>query len=186
MTKNDSLFRNRTFNLLIIAGIFAVLGFSVFLTTTTWYAVTVLGSAGSLGLILIAATVPRLIMMTFGGVLADRYKKTTIMFSTNLIQSILLLILFILLVMDQLNLTWILVLSGLFGALDAFFGPASSAMIPTIVKKHQLQKANAYFQGVDQLAFIGGPILAGVIMEVASIEMSYLVATILVFLSSCS
>lgn len=184
MTKNDSLFRNRTFNLLIIAGIFAVLGFSVFLTTTTWYAVTVLGSAGSLGLILIAATVPRLIMMTFGGVLADRYKKTTIMFSTNLIQSILLLILFILLVMDQLNLTWILVLSGLFGALDAFFGPASSAMIPTIVKKHQLQKANAYFQGVDQLAFIGGPILAGVIMEVASIEMSYLVATILVFLSA--
>ncbi|MEN1968335.1 MFS transporter [Lentibacillus sp. N15] len=184
MSKENSLFRNRTFNLLIIAGIFAVLGFSVFLTTTTWYAVTVMGSAGSLGMILIAATVPRLMMMTFGGVLADKYKKTTIMFSTNLIQGFLLLVLFLLLVNDQLNLTWILVLSGLFGALDAFFGPASSAMIPKVVKKHQLQQANAYFQGVDQLAFIGGPILAGLVMEAASIELSFLVATILVFMSA--
>ncbi|MEG6615507.1 MFS transporter [Peptococcaceae bacterium 1198_IL3148] len=184
MPKDDSLFRKRTFSLLLTAGIFAVLGFSVFLTTTTWYAVTVLGSAGSLGLILIAATVPRLIMMTFGGVLADKYKKTTIMFTTNLIQSFLLLILFLLLVTDQLNLTWLLVLSGLFGTLDAFFGPASSAMIPKIVKKNQLQQANAYFQGVDQIAYIGGPILAGLVMEVASIELSYLVATILVFMSA--
>src|SRR5699024_5706182 len=153
MSKDDSLFRNRTFNLLLIAGIFAVLGFSVFLTTTTWYAVTVLGSAGALGLILIAATVSRLIMMTFGGVLADKYKKTTIMFSTNLIQGFLLLLLYLLLVNDQLNLTWIFVLSGLFGGLDAFFGPASSSMILKVVKKYQLQQANAYFQGVDQLAF---------------------------------
>ncbi|MFD1067938.1 MFS transporter [Oceanobacillus locisalsi] len=184
MSKENSLFRNRTFNLLIIAGIFAVLGFSVFLTTTTWYAVTVMGSAGSLGLILIAATVPRLIMMTFGGVLADKYKKTTIMFTTNLIQGFLLLLLFLLLVNDQLNLAWILVLSGLFGGLDAFFGPASSSMIPKVVKKHQLQQANAYFQGVDQLAFIGGPILAGLVMEAASIEWSFLVATMLVFMSA--
>src|SRR5699024_11375389 len=77
-----------------------------------------------------------------------------------------------------------LILSGLFGALDAFFGPASSSLIPKIVKKHQLQQANAYFQGVDQLAFIGGPILAGFVMEVAGIETSYLIATVLVFLSA--
>jgi len=184
MTKENSLFRNRTFNLLLIAGIFAVLGFSIFLTTTTWYAVTVMESAGGLGLILIAATIPRLIMMTFGGVLADKYKKTTIMFSTNLIQGFLLLLWFLLLINNQLNLTWILILSGLFGALDAFFGPASSSLIPKIVKKHQLQQANAYFQGVDQLAFIGGPILAGFVMEVAGIETSYLIATVLVFLSA--
>ncbi|WP_040985017.1 MFS transporter [Oceanobacillus jeddahense] len=184
MEKSISLFRNRTFILLLIAGIFAVLGFSVFLTTTTWYAVTVMGSAGSLGLILIAATVPRLIMMTFGGVLADKYKKTTIMFVSNLVQGFILLLLFILLLTDNLNLIWLLILSGLFGSLDAFFGPASSSMIPKVVERYQLQKANAYFQGVDQLAFIGGPIIAGLVMEAGSIEMSYLASTILVLLSA--
>lgn len=184
MNKRKSLFRNSTFNLLLAAGIFAVLGFSVFLTTTTWYAVTVIGSAGSLGILLIAITVPRLLMMTFGGVLADKYKKTTIMFSTNLIQGFLLLVLFGLLFTDNLSFIWLLILSALFGTLDAFFGPASSSMIPKIVERHQLQKANAYFQGVDQLAFIGGPIIAGIVMQAGSVEMSYLTATILVFLSA--
>ncbi|MEK5105768.1 MFS transporter [Cytobacillus sp. FSL K6-0129] len=178
------LFKNKTYVLLLIAGIFAVVGFSMFLTTTTWYVITELGSAGSLGLVLVAATVPRLIMMTFGGVVADRYKKTTIMFGTNLAQSLLLLILFLLVDTDNMNLWILLILAGLFGALDAFFGPASTSMIPKIVKRHQLQKANAYFQGVDQVAFIAGPVLAGIIMESFEISTSYFIATILVFLSA--
>src|SRR5699024_8296060 len=135
MNTENSLFRNLTFKQLHSAGIFAVLGFSIFLTTTTRYAVTVMESAGGLGVILLAATIQRLIMMTFGGVLADKYKKTTIMFSTNLIQGVLLLLWFLLLINNQLNLACILILSGLFGALDAFFGPASSSLIPKIVKK---------------------------------------------------
>lgn len=184
MNKSKSLFGNRTFKLLIFAGIFAVLGFSMFLTTTTWYAVTGMESPGALGLILIAITVPRILMMAFGGVLADKYKKTTIMFSTNLFQGIILLTLFSLLFTDNLNLLWLLILSALFGTLDAFFGPASSSMIPKTVERNELQQANAYFQGVDQLAFVGGPIIAGIVMQVGSIELSYLIATILVFLSA--
>ncbi|GAF18205.1 MFS general substrate transporter [Bacillus sp. JCM 19046] len=156
----------------------------MFLTTTTWYVVTILGSASSLGLVLIAATVPRLLMMAFGGVLADKYKKTTIMFSTNLIQSVLLFTIFYLVHTDDMTFAILLVLAGVFGMLDAFFGPASSSMIPKIVAKSQLQKANAYFQGVDQVSFIAGPILAGLIMESSTVSISYLVATILVFLSA--
>ncbi|GAF12373.1 LOW QUALITY PROTEIN: MFS general substrate transporter [Bacillus sp. JCM 19045] len=182
--EQTSLFRNRTFVLLLVAGVFAVVGFSMFLTTTTWYVVTILGSASSLGLVLIAATVPRLLMMAFGGVLADKYKKTTIMFSTNLIQSVLLFTIFYLVHTDDMTFASLLVLAGVFGMLDAFFGPASSSMIPKIVAKSQLQKANAYFQGVDQVSFIAGPILAGLIMESSTVSISYLVATILVFLSA--
>ncbi|WP_265181692.1 MFS transporter [Geomicrobium sp. JCM 19055] len=70
-----SLFRNRTFVLLLFAGFFTIASYSMFITTTTWYVVTDLGSASNLGVILIAATLPRLIMMVFGGVLADTFKK---------------------------------------------------------------------------------------------------------------
>lgn len=180
----QSLFRNRTFMLLLIAGILAVVGFSMFLTTTTWYVVTVLGSASSLGLVLIAATLPRLLMMVFGGILADKYKKTTIMFSTNLTQSVLLFTIFMLVHNETMTLGILVILAGVFGMLDAFYGPASSSMIPKIVEKFQLQRANAYFQGVDQVSFIVGPIVAGLLMETVSISASYLVATVLVFLSA--
>src|SRR6476660_5352100 len=98
---NQSLFKNRTYVLILMAGIFAVMGFSMFLTTTTWYVVTELNMPSMLGIVLIAATVPRLIMITYGGVLADQYKKTTIMFSTNLIQAILMFVIYLLIANDS-------------------------------------------------------------------------------------
>lgn len=178
-----SIFQNRTYTILLLAGIFAIVGFSMFLTTTTWYVTTTL-SASSLGLVLIAATVPRIFMMVFGGVLADKYKKSLVMFWTNLLQSFLLFGIFWLVYSDNMNLTLLLLLAGVFGMLDAFFGPASSSMIPKVVEKWQLQQANAYFQGVDQISFIIGPILAGIIMETSSVSISYFVASILVLFSA--
>ncbi|WP_066186843.1 MULTISPECIES: MFS transporter [Gracilibacillus] len=178
------LMRNRTFVLLLVAGIFAVVGFSMFLTTTTWYVVTDIGSSSSLGIVLIVATVPRLVMMIYGGVLADKYKKTTIMFATNLSQAFLLLVIYLLVNNGSMTFVILLVIAGVFGMLDAFFGPASSSMIPKIVPKHQLQRANAFFQGVDQISFVIGPILAGAAMEYAGVATSYLIATILVSLSA--
>lgn len=179
-----NIFKNRTFLLLFLTSVFAVTGFSMFLTTTTWYVIRSLEMPSMLGWVLIAVTVPRLIMMTYGGVLADNYKKTTIMFGTNLTQAILLAIMTILIFNDHLTLAWLLVLGGLFGMLDAFFGPASTSMIPKIFKKDAFQKANAYFQSVDQVSFILGPVLAGVIMEISTVSMSYLLATTLIAISA--
>lgn len=169
---------------MFIAGIFAVVGFSMFLTTVSWFAVTEMDSAMAVGLVLMAATIPRLVMMVFGGVVADKYKKTTIMFITNLTQGVLLFVLYLFVANDNLTLTILLILAGLFGMLDAFFGPASTSLIPKIVAKKQLQRANAVFQGADQISFIIGPIIAGLMMETVSIAGSFLVATILVLFSA--
>lgn len=179
-----NIFKNRTFLLLFLTSIFAVTGFSMFLTTTTWYVIRVLDMPSMLGWVLIAITVPRLVMMTYGGVLADNYKKTVIMFGTNLSQAVILAVMTILIFTDQLNIVWLLVLGGLFGMLDAFFGPASTSMIPKIFKKGSFQKANAYFQSVDQVSFILGPVLAGVIMEFGSVSTSYLVGSVLIAISA--
>ncbi|GAK08729.1 LOW QUALITY PROTEIN: MFS general substrate transporter [Geomicrobium sp. JCM 19038] len=184
MPEEMPLMRNRTFVLMFIAGIFAVVGFSMFLTTVSWFAVTEMDSAMAVGLVLMAATIPRLVMMVFGGVVADKYKKTTIMFITNLTQGVLLFVLYLFVANDNLTLTILLILAGLFGMLDAFFGPASTSLIPKIVAKKQLQRANAVFQGADQISFIIGPIIAGLMMETVSIAGSFLVATILVLFSA--
>lgn len=182
--ETESIFKNRTFILLLLAGIFAVTGFSMFLTTTSWYVIRTLGMPEMLGLVLIAITVPRLVMMIYGGVLADNYKKSTIMFGTNITQAVLLVLITVFIFTDYMTLGWFLVLSGLFGMLDAFFGPASTSLIPKIVERPQLQKANAYFQGVDQISFLFGPVLAGLIMEFGSVTLSFFTAFILVALSA--
>ncbi|GAF64497.1 putative MFS transporter [Bacillus sp. TS-2] len=182
--QQNHLLKNRTFVLLLIAGVFAVVGFSMFLTTVSWYAISELGSPSAVGIILMTATVPRLLTMVFGGIVADKYKKTTIMFITNFMQAVLLLVLFLLMANQMLEFFMLLIIAGLFGVLDAFFGPTSSSLIPKIVPKELLQKANAIFQGADQISFVIGPILAGLLMEYFSISGSFFIAMILVFISA--
>lgn len=178
------LLRNRTFVLLLFAGFLTIASYSMFITTTTWYVVTELGSVSNLGIILIAATVPRLVMMVFGGILADTFKKTTIMFSANLAQVVILAVIYYFVAFDDMTFLLLLVLTAFFGTIDAFFGPVKTSMIPKITAKEQSQKANALFQGADQVSFIMGPLLAGVFMEFGNISTSYFVATVLVFLST--
>ena len=129
MTQETSIFKNKTFMLLLLAGIFAVTGFSMFLTTTSWYIIRTLDMPDMLGLVLIVITVPRLVMMIYGGVLADNYKKSTIMFGTNIVQALLLGLITIFIFTDFMTLGWFLVFGGLFGMLDAFFGPASTSTV---------------------------------------------------------
>ncbi|WP_426443708.1 MFS transporter [Staphylococcus xylosus] len=184
MTTSNKLIFNRTYMLMLAAGIFAMIGFSTILTTITWYAVKELQSSMALGYILVSATVPRLLMMTFSGMVADKFKKTTIMYYSNIAEAAVMVILYFLIINNQLSLIPLMILAALFGMLDAFFGPACTSLIPKVVKQAQLQRANSLFQGGTQISFILGPIVAGMIMESFSIATSFYVALIFVFLSA--
>ncbi|WP_436882207.1 MFS transporter [Staphylococcus gallinarum] len=184
MSTSNKLLFNRTYMLMLLAGIFAMVGFSTILTTITWYAVKELQSSMALGYILVSATVPRLIMMTFSGMVADKFKKTTVMYYSNIAECLVLVILYFLIINQQLSLIPLMILAACFGMLDAFFGPASTSLIPKVVTQAQLQRANSLFQGGTQISFIFGPIIAGVIMEHYSIATSFYISLIFVFLSA--
>ncbi|GAA0375426.1 MFS transporter [Bacillus horti] len=182
--QNQSLFKNRPFLFLFLGSFLAIIGFTMFFMTTTWFVISDLGSASSLGIILIAITVPRIFMMAFGGVLADKFKKTTIMFSTSTIQGILLVTIFLLNNANQLTFVYLIILGFFFGTLDAFSGPAGTSLIPKIVPKSQIKQANAVIQGLGQIGFVIGPIISGSVMEFGGVTTGYLVAAIIVLLSA--
>ncbi|GAK12478.1 LOW QUALITY PROTEIN: MFS general substrate transporter [Geomicrobium sp. JCM 19039] len=175
-----TLFKNRAFVFLFFASLLAIVGFSMFFMTTTWFVISDLGSAGSLGIILIAITVPRILMMAFGGVIADKFKKTTIMFSTSSIQGVLIVAVFLLSNADQLTFTYLLIIGFIFGTLDAFSGPAGSSLIPKLVDKSQIKQANAIIQGLGQIGFVIGPIIAGSVMEFGGVTTGYSVTALIV------
>jgi len=184
MEQQLALIRNRPFIFLFLGSFLAIIGFTMFFMTTTWFVISDLGSASSLGIILIAITVPRILMMAFGGVLADKFKKTTIMFSTSLIQGIILIFIFLLNNANQLSFVYLVILGLIFGTLDAFSGPAGTSLIPKIVEKNQIKQANAVIQGLGQIGFIVGPIISGSVMEYAGVTTGYLVSAIIVLLSA--
>lgn len=185
METQKSLLQNRPFLFIFIGGFLALIGYSAFFTTTTWFAISELGSARSLGIVLISITVPRILMMAFGGIIADKFKKTSIMFTTSFIQGLILVLIFLLSYTSSLSITHLVLLGMIFGTLDAFSGPAGASLIPKIVEKDQIQQANAIVQGMGQFGFIIGPIISGSVMEYFGVTGGYFVAAIIVLLSAC-
>jgi DHA3 family macrolide efflux protein-like MFS transporter len=133
----------------------------MYLLAEQWYVVQSLHAATSLGWVMMMTALPRVLFMIYGGAIADRYPASTIMFVTNLSRALLLLAIIGLLSVGQLRLSILLIFALLFGILDAFFWPASESMIPSIVTKEQITRANAVIQSTNQFSLIIGPIFAG-------------------------
>ncbi|WP_267879694.1 MFS transporter [Caldalkalibacillus mannanilyticus] len=122
-----TLFKQKHFLFLWIAGLFSSLSVSFFMFSQSWYVVEVLKLEASLGLIFIAASVPRLLFMALGGVIADRMSRSLIMFISDMTRALLIVGLVVLLVLDMISLWTFVGFALVFGVLDAFFWPASGA-----------------------------------------------------------
>lgn len=179
-----SLFKNRSYLLVWVAGLCAMLGFSMFFLSISWFIVDVLQEPAVLGIVLMAMSVPRVIMMIYGGILADKMRKSLIMFVTNLLQAGIMVALIIMFLNGSLDVTSLIIIAFIFGFLDAFFFPAVSSMIPVIVEDAQLQRANSLFQGSTELMFIIGPLIAGVLLTIGDFTLTFSASAILILLSA--
>ncbi|WP_026673238.1 MFS transporter [Alkalihalobacterium bogoriense] len=179
--KQPSLFKERKFLLLWMAGLFSSLSTSIFMFSQSWFVVETLQLEASLGLIFIASTIPRLLFMTIGGVVADRVSKSLIMFLSDISRAILVVGLIIMLFFDVVSLWTFVGFALIFGVLDAFFWPASGAFLPSIVKKEQLTRANSVVQMTNQMAMIFGPMVAGFIIVLGGYSVVFGSTSLLLF-----
>ncbi|WP_055108695.1 MFS transporter [Paenibacillus ihumii] len=164
MAEEAPLFKNKVFMLAFLSLILNSLSTSVFLLTESWYIVNYLGKGSSLGIVLMMAAIPRLLLMPIGGVIADRFKKTHIMFLSDASRSILLVIMLVAFQMNTLSLAWMASFALVFGILDAFYWPASQSLIPTVVSENRLAQANSVYQVVQQVFYLTGPLIGGLIL----------------------
>ncbi|MDR6224165.1 MFS transporter [Desmospora profundinema] len=178
------LFQNRSFWLIWLSSLFATFAFSIFLLAQSWYVVDELGRSASLGVVLMAASIPRVLTMLLGGMLADQVRRTWILFVTNLMQVCLMLLFVMMLMSGRLDWTYLMINAMLFGFLDAFFWPASQSLIPSIVPARHLIRANSVVHGTTELAFILGPVAAGLLIAFTSYTMTFFVVAVLLFLAA--
>ena len=184
--RDSNLFKNRSFQLLWASGLLCSLAFSIFFLTQSWYVVDELKTPHFLGPILMVTAIPRIFMMIIGGVVADYYRRSSILFITNILQALVACGIVFFLRMDSLSAVALLFFAFLFGFLDAFFWPAGNAMLPSLIKPHELVRANSLIQGSNQLAFIVGPMIAGFILVRYgnNYVIPFLVVAILIFLGA--
>jgi MFS family permease len=156
--------REREFRLLWLGQATSVFGSSVVSVALPFAVISLTTSASALGIVLAAGLVARVVFLLVGGVVADRLPRQRVMLVADLVRAGTQGIVAVLLLSGHARVWHLLVLFALFGAADAFFSPASTALVPQTVSAGRLQQANALMSLSRSVAWVAGPLLAGLIV----------------------
>lgn len=178
------LLHNRQFVMMWLAGTLSGLALSIYLLTESWYVVRGLGRPEGLGWVLMATTLPRVFLMVIGGVVADRFSKTRVLFVSDFTRCVLVAGMVGLLAAGSLPYGGLMIFAVCFGVLDAFFWPASQSLLPALVAKEQLTRANALVQTTQQVSMVVGPAVAGFAVAYGSFTASFGLAAVFLLLGS--
>ncbi|KOP82439.1 multidrug ABC transporter permease [Bacillus sp. FJAT-21945] len=180
--KNDvvasSLFKNRAFVFLWLSSTTSFLALSTYLFAEQWYIITILNKESALGIVMMVTMIPRVIFMSIGGVWADRYKRSQIMLVSSLVRCILIVVMIFFLQMSILELWPLICFALLFGVLDAFFSPANTSLLPSLVSKDVLTRSNSFIQSSNQIAMFSGPMIGGWVLTVGSFSLLFSIIAI--------
>jgi MFS family permease len=166
---------NRDFRLLFTGRCVSLLGDGAFLVALAWQAYTISNAPTALSLLGIAMTVPLIALLLFGGVVSDRHSRRRVMLVADLLRALLLVLMAALAASGTLRLWQMMVIVAIYGSAQAFFDPASDAILPEIVPDSQLGQANALEQVVRPLALrLAGPAVGGVLVGVFGLDAAFL------------
>ncbi len=180
---SDSLLKNRQFLFLWVATTLTGLAFSMYLITESWFVVRGLNHEAWLGIVMIATTIPRILLMSLGGVLADRFKRSYILCFSTVSRGILISVMVVLLIQNHLSIYLLLGFACCFGLLDAFFWPSSNSFIPLIVRKENITRANSFIQTSSQFSLMVGPAIAGFVIKFGSFQGAFGTSAVLLIVS---
>ncbi|WP_261129316.1 MFS transporter [Bacillus sp. Marseille-Q3570] len=183
---SPAIWKNRNFLLLWIAGLCSSFGLAIFMFSQAWYVVEVMNLQASLGLVYIASSVPRVLFMVLGGAVADRFSKNVIMFLSDILRAFVAIALVVWLLFGEVSIWSFVSFALVFGILDAFFWPANGGLLPSLIDKQQLTRANSVIQMTSQSSFIVGPMLAGAIIALGTYVLAFSLTAVLLIIASIS
>jgi MFS family permease len=165
--------RQRSFRVVWIGESVSMLGDQFYLVALPWLTLELTGSTLALGLVLMAAAIPRAALMLVGGALSDRLQPRTVMLASSAARAVLVAVLTVLVWTGAIQLWHLYLLGALFGAADAFFQPAALALIPRLVGSDRLEASNALVTGSMAITGMLGPALAGISVGVAGAALGF-------------
>jgi MFS family permease len=153
----------------------------------TFAVLSITDSAGALGVVLAARTLPMVAFLLLGGVISDRFSRTAVMQVANLLSAGTQAVVAALVITGAADIEMIVVIEALNGTVSAFTMPAMEGVIPQLVPRPKLQQANAMLSfSRSGLAVIGPSVAALLVVGVgpgwalAFDSLSWLAAALLI------
>ncbi|MEG0585937.1 MAG: MFS transporter [Christensenellaceae bacterium] len=161
----------------------SLLGSSVVSLAIIWYVTLGTGSGSAIAGVTITTFLPQALVMLFGGVLADRYppKRIVILSDSMIALSTLVLAIFFMMGIDSIG--WIFFFNALRSLGTGIQLPASKSILPQIVPKEQLMKANSINTGVWSIIQLVSPGLGGLVMSLMAMQYVFLIDVVTAIIS---
>jgi MFS family permease len=130
-------------------------------------------SAFALGVVNFANAIPSLLLMLFGGVLADRADKRKILLATQIAMGALALALALLIVTDRVQFWMIIAATILLGIAFGYDMPAYQAFLPDLVPPERISHVVALNSTTFHGSRMIGPALAGAVIKAFGLATAY-------------
>ncbi|WP_027363003.1 MFS transporter [Desulfospira joergensenii] len=158
------MMKNKNLTLLLSGQLVSQTGDKFYMLALSMMVLETTGSPAKTGLVLFAGLLPVVGAGLFSGVVVDRVNKKTLLIATDLFRGFIVSFVAYQYIQGSLGLGTILTSQVLLGLNSAFFNPTIPSIIPGIVKKENLSKANAGTQFVSGISNILGPAAGGIMV----------------------
>lgn len=144
---------------------------------------TVTGSSIATSLLWVSYALPTIFFGPIGAAVVDLYDRRKMLMITNVLQS---LVVFIYYFTHQSSIFLLFFVVLAYSFFNQFYVPAESAVLPSVVDKKSLTKANSLFFITQQASLIVGFGFAGIIQKWISFSGSLILCSILLFIAFIS
>lgn len=134
-------------------------------------------------LVLLAGSVPRILLSPIAGVLADRWSRKRIIVTTESLSAFVLFGLLLYSLQAPLHTIHYVFASVLLTSLSTFLSVTLSSSLPRLVQEDELQRGNALFSTIQSTSTITAPLVAGLFIAAVSIT-QFLILPFLLFASA--
>ncbi|QTA37701.1 MFS transporter [Thermosipho ferrireducens] len=153
----------RNFWLYALGRLVSLTGSGIQALALSLYILDVTGSGTMMGTFLVVSMLPRLFFAPIAGVIGDRFNRKAIMIYMDFARGLLIAALAFIAYENMLTLTIIYISQLIISTMDIFFDPATGAMLPEIVPKENLTRANSILGAINSFSYIIGPAIGGIL-----------------------
>ena len=166
--------RHRNYRLFLTGQIISTIGTWMQSVAMPWLALQLTHNAFLVGLVLAAQFTPVLLGSQFGGVVADRYRKRTVLLITQALFTIPSFALFAVSATGRAQFWMVVVAAIATGTINLFDVPSRQSFLIEMVGKQDLMNAIALNSSVFNLASVIGPAVAGLLIAAVGVPICFL------------
>ena len=158
-------FRHRDYRLLVASMAASLFASGVWLLAIVWQVIALGGGPTALSAVSASASAGLLVSVLIGGVAADRLPRRTVLITVEVVRIVAASAATALALSGLLTVWHLAALAFVIGSAEAFYFPAYSALLPTLLPAGELLAANGVEQTLRPVAMqAAGPALAGVLV----------------------